>query len=140
MSSVGENIRLVRIKAGISQEELAKAVGVTKSTISKYELDKRQLNYEQIKAIAEALGVPPYVLMDGSTFVGGGIFRVPHTIAIDTDKINKELGIDEAEEERINQLVDVFLDLNEYGQQKAIERVEELAEIPKYQKEEPPQD
>ena len=37
-------------------------------------------------------------------------------------------------------LVDAFSLLSPEGQQKAIERVEELTEIPKYQKETPPQD
>lgn len=111
------------------------------SAIRRYELEKLNPKFETIQKIANALGVSPLYLMEGNAEDAyPGIFRVPHTIAIDTDKINKELGIDEAEEDRINQLVDAFLDLNEGGQQKAIERVEELAEIPKYKKEEPPQD
>lgn len=37
-------------------------------------------------------------------------------------------------------LIHAFAQLNDEGKQKAIERVEELAEIPKYQKENPPQE
>ena len=42
--------------------------------------------------------------------------------------------------EKEMELVKAFSQLNPDGQNKAVERVEELAEIPKYQKEKPPQD
>ena len=41
---------------------------------------------------------------------------------------------------KTKKLVAAFSLLNEEGQQKAVERVEELTEIPKYQKETPPED
>ena len=38
----GTNIKAVRLKRGMSQQELADAIGVTKSTISKYEKGQKR--------------------------------------------------------------------------------------------------
>ena len=53
----GTNIKAVRLKRGMSQQELADAIGVTKSTISKYEKGQREPKYNVLRAIAAALGV-----------------------------------------------------------------------------------
>ena len=53
----GTNIKAVRLKRGMSQQELADAIGVTKSTISKYEKGQREPKYNVLRGIAAALGV-----------------------------------------------------------------------------------
>lgn len=79
MNDIGNLIKHARIERGLSQVELGEAIGITKSTISKYELGHRKPSFEQIQAIAAALGVHPGVLMgyvflgktdDGSDFYG----------------------------------------------------------------------
>ena len=40
---------------------------------------------------------------------------------------------------RSNHLIEIFDTLNDDGQQKAIERVEELTEIPRYRRQDPPE-
>lgn len=57
MSSTGELIRNARRKKELSQEELARAIGSTKSAISRYESGKRQPEFDQIRRIANALDV-----------------------------------------------------------------------------------
>lgn len=52
----GTNIKAVRLKRGMSQQELADAIGVTKSTISKYEKGQREPKYNVLRGIAAALG------------------------------------------------------------------------------------
>lgn len=39
MSSIGENIKQLRIERGMSQEQLAQAIGKSRSAISQYETD-----------------------------------------------------------------------------------------------------
>lgn len=62
---IGVRIRAARKAAGISQENLAKAVeGVSASAISKAERGEKELSPEQLKAIAQALGVSPETLLE----------------------------------------------------------------------------
>ena len=55
--TVGENIKRLREKAGMTQEDLAKVLGVTHSAISLIESDKRGINVKKADKIAAALGV-----------------------------------------------------------------------------------
>lgn len=56
MVNIGKRIKSARQKVGMSQEELAQTIGVTKSTISKYEKGAREPRYDQLQRIAAALG------------------------------------------------------------------------------------
>lgn len=53
--TIGDRISVIRRQRNMTQEELAEKLGVTKATISKYELGRRQLRVEQLEAIASAL-------------------------------------------------------------------------------------
>jgi transcriptional regulator with XRE-family HTH domain len=52
-------IRYFREKAGMTQGELAKKVGLSLMTISRYETGKRNPCVNDLKRIARALGRPP---------------------------------------------------------------------------------
>jgi len=54
---IGRKIRYYRLKSGLTCEELASKVGVTKTLISLYETGQREPNEESSKKIADALGV-----------------------------------------------------------------------------------
>lgn len=54
---LGENILKLRKKLGLSQEELSEKVGVTRQTISNWELNETQPNPEQLKLLSKALNV-----------------------------------------------------------------------------------
>lgn len=64
MVDIGKRIKAARQKAGMSQEELAQAIGSTKSAVSRYEAGKRQPRYDQLLNIADALGVSVHTLVD----------------------------------------------------------------------------
>ena len=57
MSSFGEVIITGRVAAGMTQEDLAKAIGVTQAAMSRYENDLREPDNDMIERIADALGV-----------------------------------------------------------------------------------
>lgn len=64
MSTVGQRIREYRQKAGKSQVELAKAIGVSKQTLYKYENDIiTNIPSDKIELTAKALDVSPAALM-----------------------------------------------------------------------------
>lgn len=57
-------LRQLRIKAGMSQEELANKLGLAKSTISMYESGSREPSLEILEAIADIFNVDMNTLTD----------------------------------------------------------------------------
>lgn len=138
-----EGIKNARKKKGWTQEQLANALGVKRSVISKYETGIISPTIIQIEEIANALNVPMPELLAGS--FNSLSYQVGTIYGQETQRIlNKALdefwngeGYSGTDEEL--KLVHSFAQLNEEGQQKAIERVQELTEIPRYRAETAPQ-
>ena len=67
MSTVGENILMMRKRLGWTQEELAKRMGYkSKSTINKIELGINDIPQSKIVKFADVLGTTPACLMGWS--------------------------------------------------------------------------
>ena len=54
----GENLRMLRMSAGLSQTELAEAIGVSQVAVSGWETGKKEPNFETCEAIADYFNVP----------------------------------------------------------------------------------
>lgn len=104
--TIGQRIKEARKGAGLTQKALAMQIGAATGTVQQYELGKRHPRLEQLYAIADALNIPIEDLL--------GIDRENRAVT-SADK-----------------LLLFFDELNSDGQQKAVERVEELTEIPRY--------
>lgn len=125
-------IREARKAAVITQEELAKALGINRATLSRYESGAIDPPSSQLQRIASALGVSvdyligktddPYGLrrtMSATAgFDGSASATVDPTTAI-SPRARISAGLDK---------------LNDKGQCVAADRVEELTKIPDYQK------
>nr|DAF48243.1 MAG TPA: helix-turn-helix domain protein [Siphoviridae sp. ct4Z13] len=61
--TVGDNIRKVRKKRGLTQKELAKLLNVSEPMVSQYE-SKETLKLETIKKVANALNISYFELLD----------------------------------------------------------------------------
>lgn len=61
---LGENILKLRKQNGFSQEQLGDKVGVTRQTISNWELNDTAPNPEQLKLLSKALNVSIDELLD----------------------------------------------------------------------------
>ena len=59
----GEKVRELRMKKGLSQEQLAESSGLHRTYISSLELGKRNVSLINIHALAKALGVSPDKLL-----------------------------------------------------------------------------
>jgi len=66
--SLGENIYQLRKKKNISQEQLGEQIGVTRQTISHWELEETAPNPEQLKRLSGAFGVSIDCLLDNEVF------------------------------------------------------------------------
>ena len=64
VKEVGERIRKVRKQRKISMKELGSRIGVSESTISRYENGSMSMPFNQIKPIADALNVSAKYLLD----------------------------------------------------------------------------
>lgn len=58
-----ENLKTARLRAGLSQKEVADKIGVAKSTYSLYESGNREPNVNTIKRIAGVLNVSADMLL-----------------------------------------------------------------------------
>jgi transcriptional regulator with XRE-family HTH domain len=61
---LGEEIANARRKAGMTQEELEEAIGVSRQTISLYERGKTPPPFETLASIARALNADQFVVQD----------------------------------------------------------------------------
>ena len=65
--TVGDRIKELRRDNGLTQKELANAMGVTASMIGQYETGIRTPKYETLERIAKALSVSVPMLMGEDT-------------------------------------------------------------------------
>lgn len=168
MKLFGENIRHVRKIKGLTQEELAKKAGMSTMSIRRYENGERIIKLDALKRIATALNIPYWDLipdpipdpkpgeedgyniwqeflqdyLDSENQMAQDILnylknRYPSDVKF-YEALKKSRGI-ELLDAKGKRLVNVYTHLNDEGQQKAIERVEELAEVPRYRRQEPAQ-
>jgi len=67
MTSFASQLRRIRKERGLTQEQLASSLHVTRQTISNWENDRAQPDYEMLATLAQALNVPLSTLLeDGS--------------------------------------------------------------------------
>ena len=64
---VGQNIRIHRQRRGLTQEDLARKVGVTKQQIHKYEVGVSRVSAGRLDQIAVILDVPLIMLFGGQS-------------------------------------------------------------------------
>lgn len=57
MQNLGERIRLSRIRAGLTQEELAEQLEVSRVSVAKYEAGEMEPKLHKFKLLAEILNV-----------------------------------------------------------------------------------
>ena len=118
IDSLGENIKNAREAAGLTQEQLGALAGVTGVAIMRYEKGQREPRSAVLLKIAQALGVDVYSLADFDT-----------ATQLLEGSMNAKLERLSPKEQA---LIIAFDQLNDAGQDVAIERVNELTELEKY--------
>lgn len=147
--TTGQKIKEARKRVGMTQKELAQKLGIPFQGISQWENDLRNPKLETLQKIADAIGVPISDLVglpiDAKT-MESILCDSKHATTFETDE---HIGVKSRSgfvrfrkdyllyKENSARLKAAFDNLNETGQQKAVERVEELAKIPDYQKTKP---
>lgn len=130
----------------MSQQELAKKIGVSQTAIYQWENGRRTPKIEAIMKLANALNVEPTNFFeeerDGEkvielSFPGMSIDNIEDYLNVIVpeymDKCRKERDFFRSIDNK-NSILDIIEQLNLDGQQRAIEQLELLAKIPDYQK------
>lgn len=125
---MGNRIRELRKERKLTMKQLGDALGLAESTISQYENEKRSPDVKTWAKMSEFFHVSTDYLLG---YVSDPFFY------LDNERILREINDrgDGSENDDIKyRLFSTFEQLNEVGQQKAIERLEELLEVAKYRK------
>lgn len=67
--TIGDRIKQVRTEKGLTQKQLGELSKTSEGTVRQYEIGKRQPRIEQLKRIADALGVGVSYLLSGEATV-----------------------------------------------------------------------
>lgn len=121
--TTGQYIKAARVAAGLTQKQLADKLGISYVNISQLEngRSKRGPTLETLNKIAAALGISVSELTP------------PLNYWVDEDGAEHMEPMEEITQSQ-EIILKAFSRLNYAGQQRAIDYVEELTEIPKYQK------
>jgi len=132
---IGNRIRKIRTEKGLTQREMAALTGIPYSTYSNYENNNREPNLEQLNKIANALNISITHLIDinditkQSQNILDDLSNHPENWVQENPLTGEKVPIKQTE------LLKHYNVLNELGKNKAIERIKELVEIPRYTKE-----
>lgn len=167
--TIGARIKQLRLEKGWTQKKLGEKCGMADSAIRRYESDRGNPTEKTLLKIAEALGVYVVELLPPNEFdkVSPEMKIADYVLKFYEhedyknpelneafEKFKKDLGIriDTKFNEEINKteyniylfdkeemLVNIFRSLNDKGQEEAVKRIEELAELEKYQQKQPPE-
>lgn len=111
----------------MTQRELAHKMGLSPQTVAQWENDLRNPKIETLDKIAKALGINAERLYtDREREISFWADVEGWQRALDY------MGHDFSDDER--EIISLFSKLNQSGRKKAVERMEELTLIPKYQK------
>lgn len=62
---IGQRIKTMRLSRGMTQADLAKAIGQSQASITMYETGKREPDFETLESLADVFNVPLISFVDG---------------------------------------------------------------------------
>lgn len=131
--TIGEWIKRLRLESGMTQEEVGKALGITKGAVQKYESGQIvNLRADMIRKICLLFRTTP------AYFVFDDVVELHNSL--DTKRLRRIIIAHFGE--RFVEFLDVFNMLNKDGRKKVVEYTKDIASIDlyrreKYKKEEP---
>lgn len=128
--TTGERIKFARKKAGLTQKALGEKCNMPDSQIRQYELGMVNPKIDTLNRIAEALSISIAELMD------------PNLLSLTNSVIDlfsngnvQELDTTDPCNPLEHYLISKFRELNEKGQKKSTDYIDDLTQIPEYKKE-----
>lgn len=142
--TVGERIYYCRVENHMTQKELGEKTGIDGATIGKYERGVLNPKIGTLRKIADALGVSSFDLMPEELLDANKVddYVKEHNLNPDdiadcysglANEAASRLG-EALKDAKETALIRHFRNLNDNGQTVAVERVQELTQIPAYQR------
>lgn len=122
MASFTERLRQLRKQAGLSQQELADKMQVTKQTISQYERNVRKPDYDTILFFCDLFNVSADYLLGKADVT----IRLLNSDELEMLSGGNRLSDDE------QLLIQTFKALNKQGKEKIIDYISDISENSKY--------
>ncbi len=136
--SYGSDIKAARVKAGLTQKELAQKAGLAEITIRQYETNKREPRTENLKKIASALNIPVSELLGSFVLTKmDKLLEDMRTAGLCQLEPKEDYDIVCIDEDYIISLVK---QLNDDGLGRICYHLEDLIKIPKYRKTDTPEE
>lgn len=129
--NVGEKIKSARLKKNLTQKQLGELCGMADSAIRRYELGGANPKIETLRRIASALDIGLEEFMTDSEL---SLFESMANLYLKSDSEIQELETLDEHTPQENYLMMKFRELNEKGQKKASDYIDDLAQIPEYKK------
>jgi len=126
VDEIATKIKNSRLEAGLSQSELARKAGVSRSAVYRYEAGERVPDLDTVGKIAEALNIPFVEFVTGYTEAS---FRRMQKEELEGYEDLLEL----LDDPMWSMLAGFFELLNAEGRRKAVEYLDDLSLNPKYQ-------
>lgn len=126
--TVASKIKQAREQAGLTQAQLAEKVGTTPQNISQYERGIRNPKIETIEKIAKSLNLKVQDFVQADEHLSKAASEFSEAMDLMMAAIREE-----------QHLIYVYRSLNDDGQKKAMGLMEDLANVPYYQRELPSQ-
>lgn len=140
--TIGERIKEARKRAGMTQKELAEKLGIPYQGIGQWENNLRKPKLETLRKIAAALSVDVWEFIEDSRVEYDSVedFDLDYRNMMEFlgkypkgEVVQRPDGVEYYKDRNRHELEMAYNRLNDVGQEKAVERIRELAEIPKYQ-------
>ena len=149
--TTGERIKNARKTAGLTQRELGERLGLSYQAVAQWENNLRKPKPKTLKRIAEALNVTTFSLIESTEYIDleiseefdAALVRMIHHMAethgfsspteFYNGLLSKQISLTVLSTDLEKRLLNAYSQLNQEGKEKAVERIEELREVLKYQ-------
>lgn len=129
--TIGERIQQLRKEKGITQKELAEKLNLAEITIRQYETNKREPKITTLSNIAKILGTGLETFLTDDE---QSLFEDMANLYLKSDSNIKFLKSSQEHTPQENYLIEKYRELNEKGKKKATDYIDDLAQIPEYEK------
>ena len=137
--NLGDKIKQVRKKRGLTQKQLGNLCGMADSAIRRYESGRGNPTQKTLERIGMALDYDFLALDPPRESTPESRHKIEDLMGKEPGFLDGQLPTEKSETgKRIQRVKAAFYVMSQDGQEEATRRVEELARLPEYQKKESP--
>lgn len=90
--TIGNNLKKIRELSGLTQEQVARSIGIERSTYSNYEGGTREIPYDALERVSNLFGCDPAILFEDNILTDNEIMATAFRISDLEDEDLKEIA------------------------------------------------